>query len=117
MFSFANMYLTKREHHLDKETNIMKNYILATILLSISSFSFDAAADYVEHYSIEQKHITVKVAPTSGLPKVLCDYYSKGGKHIAKRISTVSENYDDTYIIETLLSAEDHAKVYKIKCK
>lgn len=95
----------------------MKNYILATTLLSIGSFSFDAAANYIEHYSVEQKDITVKVAPTSGLPKVLCDYYSKDGSYIAKRISTVSENYDNTYIIETLLSAEDHAKVYKIKCK
>lgn len=117
MIQFVIMYLTKRGHHLDKKVNTMKNYILATILLSISSFSFDAAANYIEHYSVEQKHITVKVAPTSGLNKALCYFYDASHNKIDSQIVTISEQWDNITIIEVNFSEEKHNQVNFIECK
>lgn len=95
----------------------MKNTILSTILLSISSFSFDAAANYIEHYSVEQEHITIKIAPTSGLNKALCNFYDASHNKIDSQIVTVAEKLDNITIIEVNFSEEKHNRVNFIKCK
>lgn len=94
----------------------MKQSIIAIILLSVSSFSFDANAAYSELYQIEQEHITIKT-DNSGLPRVLCDLYTKEDKKISNTIATVSENYDDVYILEIFQSEEKHNKTVKIVCR
>jgi hypothetical protein len=97
----------------------MKNYILAIILLSISSFSFDANATEPMQYSVDQDKITTTTAPTSGLLKANCKAFDKDGKTIAGQLVTVDQEFlaQGLYIVEFNLYNEQHNKVNLVKCK
>lgn len=94
----------------------MKQSIIGIILLSVSSFSFNANATTIEHYEVVQEHITIKIAPKSGLPKASCEFFNKQGDKIAGQNVTVSEQWDNVTIIEANLYTEQHNIVYSVKC-
>ncbi len=94
----------------------MKSLITATLLLSLSSFSFTADATETHTYKVEQDSIKTVIAPTSGLPKASCEFFDEEGNKIAGQNVTIVMTYDNTSIIEADLYYEQHLSVTRIVC-
>lgn len=94
----------------------MKKLALAIVILSSLGFSLKGEAAQPESYSVEQEHITIK-RDSHGLDKALCYFSDKNGKHITNKIVTITAQYDNLYIIETIMSREEHVKVHTVECK
>lgn len=97
----------------------MKNKLAAIILLSISSFSFNAEATEVMQYQVNQDHISTVRAPKSGLLKANCKAFDDEGKTIVGQLVTVYEEYLylGLYIVEFNLYHDQHSQVKVVKCK
>lgn len=97
----------------------MRSSILALILLSLSSFSFDSNATEPMQYQVKQEIIHYKIAPSSGLYKADCKAYNTKGERIAAQIVTLDkENLDQgLYIVEFNLYHEQHNAIVKVECK
>ena len=94
----------------------MKSLIAATLLLSLSSFSFTADATETHTYKVEQDSIKIVTAPKSGLPKASCVFFDEEGNKVAGQNVTVVMTYDNTAIIEANLYYEQHLSVTKVVC-
>ncbi len=94
----------------------MKSLIAATLLLSLSSFSFTADATETHTYKVEQGSIKTVIAPISGLPKASCIFLDEEGNKIAGQNVTIVMTYDNTAIIEADLYYEQHLSVTKVVC-
>lgn len=90
--------------------------LAALILLSISSFSFNAEATESHTYKVEQDSIKTVIAPTSGLEKASCVFFDEEGNKVAGQNVTVTARYDDITILEATLYHEQHLAVTKIVC-
>ncbi|CAH9013886.1 conserved hypothetical protein [Vibrio phage 501E54-1] len=94
----------------------MKSLIAATLLLSLSSFSFTADATETHTYKVEQDSIKTVVAPTSGLEKASCIFFDEEGNRVAGQNVTVTARYDNVTILEASLYYEQHLSVTKVIC-
>lgn len=94
----------------------MKKLALAIIVLSSLGFSLKSEAAQPESYSVEQESITIK-RDSHGLDKALCYFSDKNGKHITNKIVTITAQYDNLYIIETLMDRVQHVRVVTVECK
>ncbi|AUR84781.1 hypothetical protein NVP1063O_114 [Vibrio phage 1.063.O._10N.261.45.C7] len=102
----------------------MKKLLTLTSLL-ITSFTAQATITEVYQvdtleggYSISQDvRPTVKIAPKSGLPKMLCKFYNVDGERVAYQNVTVFEEYDQFVLVEANLYHEQHNSIHKVVCK
>ncbi len=94
----------------------MKSLIAATLLLSLSSFSFTADATETHTYKVEQDSIKTVIAPTSGLEKASCVFFDEEGNKVAGQNVTVTARYDDITILEANLYHDQHLSVTRIVC-
>lgn len=90
--------------------------LAALILLSISSFSFNAEATEAHTYKVEQDSIRIVTAPKSGLPKASCVFYNNKGKKVLGQNVTVVATYDDITLVEANLYYEQHIAVTRVVC-
>ena len=97
----------------------MKKYIAAAILLSISSFSFNADATESFIYEVNQHHVKTTIAPKSGLLKANCTLFDKENKRIAGQLVTVDKDLFEQrlVIVEFNIDYDQHVAVKSVKCK
>ena len=90
--------------------------LAALILLSISSFSFNAEATETHTYKVEQDSIKTVVAKNSGLTKASCVFFDSEGEKVAGQNVTVTARYDDITLVEANLYYEQHLVVTRVVC-
>ena len=90
--------------------------LAALILLSISSFSFNAEATETHTYKVEQDSIKTVVAPKSGLTKASCVFLNAEGEKVAGQNVTVTARYDDITLVEANLYYDQHLSVTRVVC-
>ena len=97
----------------------MKKYLAAAILLSISSFSFNADATESFLYEVNQPHVKTTIAPKSGLLKANCILFDKEHKRIVGQLVTVDKDLFEQglVIVEFNIDYEQHVVVKSVKCK
>ena len=90
--------------------------LAALILLSISSFSFNAEATETHTYKVEQDSIKTVVAKNSGLTKASCVFFNAEGGKVAGQNVTVTARYDDITLVEANLYYDQHLSVTRVVC-
>ena len=90
--------------------------LAALILLSISSFSFNAEATETHTYKVEQDSIKTIVAKNSGLTKASCVFFNAEGEKVAGQNVTVIMQLDNEAWIDANLYYEQHVTVTRVAC-
>ena len=99
--------------------------LLTTAALLLTSFT--ASATITEVYQVvslengslisQDVRPTIKIAPKSGLPKMLCKFFNDKGERVAYQNVTVFEEYDRFVLVEANLYHEQHSVINKVVCK
>lgn len=98
-------------------------------LLTLSALlmaSFTAQSAMVELYQVDQLlsgssisqdvRPTIKIAPSSGLPKMHCKILDRNGDQITSQNVTVFEEYDLFVLVEVNLYNDQHLQVDQVVC-
>ncbi|AUR92223.1 hypothetical protein NVP1170O_110 [Vibrio phage 1.170.O._10N.261.52.C3] len=101
----------------------MKNFTLTALLLA----SFTASATTTELYQIntlesgssisQDTRPTIRIAPSSGLPKMHCTFYNSKEEKIAVQNVTVFEEYDLFVLVEANFYHDQHVAIDYVVCR
>lgn len=99
---------------------MQNNIVLITFITLMTCLVMIGKAEasaVTEHYKVVQDHITIKVAPKSGLPKASCVFFDEDHNKIAGQNVTIVDTFDNITIIEANMYYNQHVQVVKVECK
>ncbi len=92
---------------------------LALALISSFFVTAECKATETQNYLVEQEHLTIKIAPSSGLSKISCKFLDREGNQVIKQNVTLLTEFlnQGLQMVELNAYYKQHLTITSIKCK